>query len=206
MSRPPLRRRRARRLRPGRLLLLLLLAYVGGLVWFGLGLPTRVADETTTTDAIVVLTGGSYRLQTGFRLLEAGQARHLLVSGVHRGVEPAELLAIAPLRRDLLECCVTLGYEAEDTITNAAETAEWAAANRVQSLRLVTAGYHMPRAVLELSRSLPGVVIVPHPVFPPGFDLSRPTPGSLLLLLSEYNKLLGAWLRHLAADSLETVA
>ena len=39
--------------------------WAGGLVWFTLGVPDKVDDPTTRTDAIVVLTGGSRRLGVG---------------------------------------------------------------------------------------------------------------------------------------------
>ena len=44
----------------------------------------------TPTDAVVVLTGGPLRVQAGLAVLEAGQARKLLVSGVHPSVEITE--------------------------------------------------------------------------------------------------------------------
>jgi len=36
----------------------------------------------------------------------------------------------------------------------------------MHTLRVVTAAYHMPRALIELRRTLPQVELVPHPVFP----------------------------------------
>ncbi|WP_270938745.1 ElyC/SanA/YdcF family protein, partial [Falsiroseomonas oryzae] len=61
---------------------------------------------------------------------------------------------------------VTLGHAAATTIGNAAETAAWARANGLRSLRVVTAGYHMPRALLEFGRAMPAVELVAHPVGP----------------------------------------
>ena len=61
---------------------------------------------------------------------------------------------------------VTLGRVAATTRGNAAETAGWARANGVQRLIVVTAGYHMPRALLELHRALPEVELLPHPMLP----------------------------------------
>jgi uncharacterized SAM-binding protein YcdF (DUF218 family) len=58
----------------------------------------------------------------------------------------------------------------------------------------VTAGYHMPRAVLELRRALPDVVLVPHPVVPARLR-DREAGGRLRtwsLLAGEYLKLLAA--------------
>ncbi|MFD2264026.1 YdcF family protein [Lacibacterium aquatile] len=206
MKRLPLYRRTRARRWPFRLIALALVGYFAGLVWFAATLATEETADRRTTDAIVVLTGGSLRVQAGFQLLEAGLARQLLVSGVNREVERNELLAFAPLRKDLMTCCVTLGYAAGDTIGNASETAAWAMAHDVHSLRLVTANYHMPRAILELKRSLPDADILPYPVFPAAFDLRRPTLAATALLFSEYNKLLGAWGRHLLASGMELLS
>ena len=48
--------------------------WVWGVVWYGSEIPRRVEDPTTVTDAIVVLTGGTDRLTTGLKLLQAGQS------------------------------------------------------------------------------------------------------------------------------------
>ena len=88
--------------RPTRRLLFILLAagllcaglWLAGLVYFATNLPQQVADPARTTDAIVVLTGGSGRIRQGFELLEQDRAQQLFVSGVERSVEVAELLRI----------------------------------------------------------------------------------------------------------------
>lgn len=148
------------------LALLLPLAWAGGFAWFALTMLDRVADPDTRTDAIVVLTGGSGRVDEGVRLLVDGRADVLFLSGVNRKVEKHELLALAGgVPEDVAER-VILGYRAEHTRGNAAETALWANSRSLGSLRLVTANYHMRRSLLELERRLPGVEIVPHPVFP----------------------------------------
>ena len=46
------------------------------------------------------------------------------------------------------------------------ETAQWMASEGFHSLRLVTASYHMPRSLLEFSRAMPDIGIMPNPVFP----------------------------------------
>jgi len=58
---------------------------------------------------------------------------------------------------------------------------------------VVTAGYHMPRALLELRRTLPDAVLLPHPVATAPL---RAAAGSRAwrLLAGEYLKLVGAWL------------
>ncbi|MFQ6018559.1 MAG: YdcF family protein [Kiloniellaceae bacterium] len=200
----PSGRRRALRRLIG-LLVLCFAAWLAGLLWFATILPTAVADATYQTDAIVVLTGGSGRLHRGLELLAAQRARKLFVSGVYRGVDVEELLRISRQSPDELACCVTLGYEADDTRGNALETAAWMRAHNLSSLRLVTATYHMPRSLLEFRRVMPDIEIVPHPVFPGPFkqpDWWR-WPGRAVLIVSEYSKYLIALARGLAAEAAE---
>src|SRR3546814_12475 len=104
------------------------------------------------------------------------------------------------LSPDDLSCCVVLGYEADNTRGNAVETAAWMKEQGFDSLRLVTATYHMPRSLLEFHRTMPNIEIVPHPVFTEHFkrdDWWR-WPGSTALLLTEYTKYLVAQVRGLA--------
>lgn len=181
-----------------RLVLGLLLSWLAGLVWFTATVPDRVEDATTHTDAIVVLTGGRDRLDTGIALLALGRADKLLVSGVHKGIDIAEILHVTHTKRPDLTNSITLGHSADDTIGNAAETAAWVAEERIGSLRLVTAAYHMRRSLLEFRLALPGVTIIPHPVFPDRVK-SREWwrwPGTATLLATEYSKYLAATLRH----------
>ncbi len=185
----------------------LLAALVGGFVWFVGQLPDPAPTPLQRTDAIVVLTGGSGRLTAGLDLLAAGRADKLFISGVYHGVEVDELLRLARNAPQELACCIVLGYEADDTRGNAAETAVWMADNGYRSLRLVTAVYHMPRSLLEFHRRLPAAEILPHPVFPEGFrrDDWWAWPGSFGLLVSEYLKYLAAVLRG-PADALGNAA
>lgn len=184
-----------------------LLAWLAGFLWFAAGLPGEPPHGTGRTDAIVVLTGGSGRVDQGLRLLAQKRARKLFVSGVYRGVDVERLLELASDAPAALSCCVTLGYEAHSTRGNAIETARWVAENDIRSLRLVTAAYHMPRSLLEFRRRMPGVEIVPHPVFPPHVKQDEwwRWPGSAHLLAIEYTKYLLAWLRGLVLDAGEAV-
>ena len=203
-SRPVFRRRRGEGLRRrlARLagaFLLLFSIWLVGLVYFTTLIPDSVADPATPTDGIVVLTGGSDRLREGLQLLADGKAKRLLISGVYREASLDDLLrqASVNLSQPLRECCVTVGYRAGNTLGNATEAAEWAAANDVHSLRLVTADYHMPRSLLEFSHALPGALIVPHPVFPGEVKRERwwLWPGTASLVVSEYHKYLAALVR-----------
>lgn len=182
--------------------LILLAAWSAGLVIFVGYIPREPAVDTTPTDAIVVLTGGSERLGEGVRLLTAGLGRKLLVSGVHSDVKLQELVAslpaeVIPPDPEQLACCIVLGYTAGNTLGNAQETARWMESEGLQSLRLVTANYHMPRSLLEFRQAMPTVRVVPHPVFPRQVmrDEWWRWPGTAALMVSEYHKFLFALLR-----------
>lgn len=183
--------------------MIVLALWAAGFAWFGASLPDHVADTTTHTDAIVVLTGGTERVSTGIDLLAAGLGKRLLVSGVHRDVGVAELLRQSPDAPASLACCIDLGYAAGDTVGNAEEAAEWMRAQGFRSLRLVTANYHLPRSLLEFHSAMPDVEIVEHPVFPasmPGTGWWR-RPASVSLVALEYCKYLVALLRHVIAPA-----
>jgi len=171
--------------------------WVIGLVRFAGDIPDHVADTDTRTDAIVVLTGGSGRLHTGLDLLSRNLAARMFVSGVYRGLDVKHLLQAA--RRDpaALESRIGIG-NAVNTRENADETAKWVADNAIKSIRLVTAAYHMPRSQLELANAMPGIDIVPHPVFPEHVKQDEwwAWPGTAALMISEFNKFLMAWVRH----------
>ncbi len=177
-------------------------------------IPPPADNNTATTDAIVVLTGGSLRLKTGIELMRQGLGRILFVSGVNRRVHLDELLRSAGEDSPpWLVCCTVLGHDAGNTAGNAAETALWMRRQRLHSLRLVTAWYHMPRSLLEFERAMPGLEIIPHPVF--SGEIAVPTwlarHGSLGMLIVEYAKYLAALLfpvldRPVVAGSPRTAA
>jgi uncharacterized SAM-binding protein YcdF (DUF218 family) len=205
------------RLGPSRLVLSALggavLLWLGGLVWFADTMPSEIADPSSPTDAIVVLTGGSQRFDAGLELLAAGKAKKLFVSGVHHGVEIADLLHIAHRAPDAapadgLACCIVLGYAADSTIGNALETASWMRQEGYHSLRLVTAGYHMRRSLFEFARAMPEIRIIANPVFPEQVKLADwwAWPGTAALIVGEYDKYLAARLRAALGQSVVTSA
>jgi len=180
------------------LVLLFCVLWLGGFLAFAAAIPATVRDADRPVDAIVVLTGGGVRLAEGFALLDRGLAKKLLISGVADGVElPALLQTLngAPQpSQAVLECCVTLGYDARSTEDNARESYRWLTQNGFRSVRLVTANYHMKRSLLEFRRVMPDIELVPNPVFPR--EVQEPywflRPGTLYLLGNEYHKYLVA--------------
>lgn len=187
------------------------LAWSAGFLAFVAAIPHADAAPSAVTtrsyDAIVVLTGGSSRLEAGLALLEAGRAQKMFVSGVYHGVDVTTLLKLSRTAPRDLECCVVLGYAADDTTGNAAETATWMTAEKYHSLLLVTANYHLARSLLEFHAAMPEIEIVAWPVHPPKVEIDDwwRRPGTARLLAGEYTKYLAAhlriWLRGLRGDT-----
>ena len=195
---------------PGRRLvhavLLLAVLWLGGFLAFAAAIPPTVAEPDRPVDAIVVLTGGDVRLSEGFVLLDRGLAKKLLISGVSSGIQMADLLptlnGIPEPSEAVLDCCVTLGYDARSTEGNARESLRWLTENDYDTIRLVTANYHMNRSLLEFRRVMPNIEIVPNPVFPR--QMQDPywfaRPHTVFLLFNEYHKYLAAAARAKIGD------
>ncbi len=165
---------------------LALMLIAGGFALFA-GLARALPERPLrATDGIAVLTGGPQRVEAGLRLLQEGEGHWLIISGAGRDAPLDQLMRHAGLdpQATEIEQRITVGRQATSTRGNGQEVAEWARARQIASLRVVTAAFHMPRALLELRRTLPGVELVPHPV-----QGSGPRLG---LLVREYGKLVGA--------------
>lgn len=173
-------------------------AWSAGFLAFSAEIPRHIANPTQKTDGIVVLTGGTERLNTAISLLSDQHAEKLLISGVYRGVDLQQLLDLFKQAPQELECCIDVGHEAVDTRSNAKEAANWVEKTGFSTLRLVTANYHMPRSLLEFRHALPGITLIDHPVFPDHVKVDEwwLWPGTASLLIGEYNKFLLVWARQ----------
>jgi len=193
-------------------LLLVLVVWLGGFLAFAAAIPATVRNPDQPVDAIVVLTGGDVRLAEGFALLDKGLAKKLLISGVSSGVDMPALLQTlngsTQPSQAVLDCCVTLGYDARSTEGNARESLRWLGENNFTTIRLVTANYHINRSLLEFRRAMPGITIVANPVFPR--QMQDPYwfahPGTVFLLFNEYHKYLAAAARARIADAGNNIA
>ena len=163
-----------------RALSLLLLLYALGFVLFAVTLGRPAGADAPKTDAAVVLTGGSGRIERGLDTVRTGQARRLLIAGADPLVTKDDLAETLGVGRRQLRCCVDLGSESVDTRSNAEEAQRWLAKNDFKSLRLITSDWHMRRARYEFRKVL-------------GSDYELVTDGvrsepSFLTLFAEYNK------------------
>jgi uncharacterized SAM-binding protein YcdF (DUF218 family) len=154
----------------------------------------RSQPEPRTADGIAVLTGGVARIDEAMKLLAQQKAKRLLITGVNRTTSTEALKQLASEGDQLFSCCVDIDKEARNTIDNATETSQWVALHHYNSIIVVTSNYHMPRALAELGRVMPGVTLIPYSVIVNNVRLDRwwTYPGTTRLLISEYLKYLPA--------------
>ena len=185
------------------LVLLLVIVWGAGLLAFA----ARVSDSTPapdppSSDGIVALTGASsLRIEAATELLEQGLAQRLLISGVNPEATREQVRQATSTAGRAFDCCVDLGFQAENTLGNARETADWARYHHYRTLIVVTADYHMPRALLELRAAMPRVALRPYPVATQTLDVRHwwRTAESARRMTVEYCK----YLAVLARSSLE---
>jgi uncharacterized SAM-binding protein YcdF (DUF218 family) len=141
----------------------------------------------------VALTGGGMRLDTAVALLEHGAAKRLLISGVDMQTNK-ETLGHMAQGGPRFSCCADMGYAAEDTHGNAEEAADWTREYGFRSLLIVTARYHMPRALQEFAAVMPGETLIAFPVENGSVDVADwwRHPNTALLLQREYAKYLAS--------------
>jgi len=165
-----------------------------GFIVFANSIEREHAVPQQSADGIAVLTGGVARIDAAMKLLADGKAKRVLITGVNRTTTTEELKDLASQGDQYFTCCVDIDKEARNTIDNATETSEWVALHRYGSIIVVTSNYHMPRALAELARVMPGVTLMPYSVVDNNVHLDRwwTYPGTTKLLLSEYLKYLPA--------------
>jgi len=161
---------------------LLLLLYALGFVLFAFTLGNPAPADAAKTDAAVVLTGGSGRIEHALAVLRDGKADRLLIAGADPSVTKADLARRVPGSRALFKCCVDLGSESVDTRSNAEEAMRWMARHRFRSLRLITSDWHMRRARYEFDKVLGSKYRIQS-------DAVATEPG-FVTLFGEYNKYL----------------
>lgn len=164
-----------------RFLSFLVLLYALGFILFGVTLG-RPAKAEVRTDATVVITGGSGRIEHAMTVLADGKTDRVLIAGADPSVTKRDLIERLKIKARLVRCCVDLGSESVDTRSNAEEAQRWLARRKVKSVRLITNDWHMRRAAYEFSRVLEGKYKLVK-------DAVRTEP-SFATLFAEYNKYL----------------
>ena len=165
-----------------RLASFLLILWALGFALFAVTLGKPAPGDAKPTQAIVVLTGGKFRIEHAAKLLAQGKGERLLIAGADPSVRKEDLMRRLGGKRDLAACCVDLGSESVDTRSNADEARRWLERRQYKSLRVVTSAWHMRRAEYEFRHALGSDYRIM-------FDAVRTEPG-LMTLFAEYNKYL----------------
>ncbi len=176
-------------------LLVLVLVWGAGFLWFSYTIYHFKTDTDSKTDAIIVLTGGKNRISEAVKLLNQGLGNKLLISGVAQKTSLQDLKK----RGDIAlqnESDVTLDKRSSNTVENAIEAMEWIKKNHISSIRLVTSNYHILRSQQEFRALDKNLKIILHPVYSENVSSKWwKNEGSFFLIASEYNKFLIVWLR-----------
>ncbi|HEX6661590.1 MAG TPA: YdcF family protein [Sphingomicrobium sp.] len=159
---------------------LIALIYALGFLFFALTLGKPAAADAPPTEAAIVLTGGSGRIEHAIAVLQDRKAKRLLVAGADPAVTKGDLARRVGGSRRLFSCCVDLGSESVDTRSNAEEASRWLAKYHFKSVRLITSDWHMRRARYEFGKILGSKYLIVT-------DAVRSEP-SFLTLFGEYNK------------------
>jgi uncharacterized SAM-binding protein YcdF (DUF218 family) len=174
------------------------LVFIVGFGWFANQIShLETPSDPPGADAIIVLTGGQFRLDAALDLLRTGKGRRLLISGVNPVARDSELKAVMGADDKLFSCCIDIDRAAIDTIGNAAESAKWVNEHAYDSVILVTNNYHMPRSLLEMRRLLKTTDLRPYPVVNSRLDDGSwlVKPDAVRVLFTEYTKFITAWVR-----------
>lgn len=171
-------------------LILIFCIWFLGLKWFEIQIPqSKNPLPENSADAIVVLTGGSGRLEYALQLMAEGKSNILFISGAGKDVTLDDVVrqAQSEVRGKINRNNIILGHQGENTIGNAEEIKEWLKNTNYKKIILVTSNYHIPRSLLELSTSLPQISIITAPVIADDNEM----------LFSEYHKYIASKLRHM---------
>ena len=137
--------------------------WLAGFIWFAaVASAMKPYDTEQPASAIVVLTGGEGRIAAGVDLFAAQRGAYLLITSVDESLNEQAIRTKWGGDTPLPVCCIVLDYKAETTAQNAQVTRDWITSvsthsgESIQSIRLVTSSYHMPRALVDFERFFAG--------------------------------------------------
>ncbi|MBD5397953.1 YdcF family protein [bacterium] len=180
------------------ILFALFFVYIIGFFIFAYNLNFKDTSPNEPTDAIIVLTGEQKRITDSIKEFANGNAKKLFISGIYKQSSLEKLIdktindlqkgKLLKTSKDNLKSRIFMG-RAENTIENGLESANWIKRNNIESIRLMTSYYHMPRSKLIFEKYIPHIRIIEHPIT---FSEQKPSILSnkqlLKLTFSEYNK------------------
>jgi uncharacterized SAM-binding protein YcdF (DUF218 family) len=151
-----------------------LIIFLAGFLWFAYSATQVVIespDKISKKDAIVVFTGGKRRILSGLKMFVENRADKIFISGAASEIKIDDVIMLVSDPKDRLylelnRSRMHMGYEADNTLENAIETAKWIKEEEVKSLIFITSFYHMKRAILSLQYFIDdNVKIVKYPIY-----------------------------------------
>ena len=109
-------------------------------------LPVTSWEQSTRGDCALVLTGGPGRVRAGFDLLQRGDVRKLVISGVNPNVTLEEIFPQVDLYPGVQRFNVLIENHSRTTYGNVVQSVPLLERLRCQKVILVTSQLHMPRA------------------------------------------------------------
>ena len=158
-----------------------------GFCVFLYSIPNNPSNNYLSTDAFIIFTGGTNRVSKGIEEFNKSEADKILISGVGINISKKDIVSRLPYIYKKLESDekMVLGRIANNTLSNAAETAMIVQLNKIKSITIVTSNYHMPRSRFVLSSRIPYTQIEYLPIKTREKDQIFEKLG---LLISEYHK------------------
>ncbi len=165
-----------------------------------------VNDELHKADAIVVFSGDNGpRTEKGVELLKEGLGEYLILSGgiVYDDVTMAELMKNHAIKLGVPKEKILIDDKASTTHENAEFTKKIIEENNFKSIIVVTSEYHSRRSKLAMEKALKNTLVDGESVevmvansTEEKFTTKWWTSGnSVLIVISEYLKLMGYWLK-----------
>ena len=150
--------------------------------------PQKRESLSTKNSLIVVLTGGKGRIEKGIELLQEGNGKFLIISGVFKKEEVKNKYLFKD-NINLKECCIFFEEKAKNTFQNASEVSNWLKERRVEidSIQLITSYYHIPRSLIIFKKFFPDKQLITVPVSQ--FSFSKELFFQIKLIFSEYFKI-----------------
>ena len=127
------------------------------------------ASPCMPVDAIVAVSGGDTNARTdeAIALYKKGWSDNLIFSGAAQdksGPSNAAAMQLRALNAGVPESVIFLDEYSETTRQNAVNTVNIFTSENIDSIILVTSGYHQRRASLEFEKRAENVVVLNHPV------------------------------------------
>lgn len=158
-------------------ILVILLFWGIGFAYYIYTVDSYKINNNTTTDAIVSL-DGRQRIEIGVSLLKAGYAPILFIAGIQSKNQLKNLLSEYKVKTSQVIYAEnnSLGKDGMQEVIN------FIMNNNIRSIRLVNSSYDMPIAINNITKIIPSIIIVPHPIV---IEHNK-----YKILFNEYNKYL----------------